>query len=106
MIGVTGGSGEGDNGLFPGGVFGLGWIKGTATFDEVIMPCEWPLGDTATGSMTLMGMSAAVGLELSASAVHLTVGNFMAWDWFGAGGLHIWIAGVENEGSELIDTVK
>ena len=86
-------SGEGDNGLFPGGVFGLGWIKGTATFDEVIMPCEWPLGDTTTGSMTFMGMSAAAGLALSASAVHLTAGNFMAWDWFGAGGLHIWIAG-------------
>ncbi len=86
-------SGDGDNGLFPGGVFGLGWIKGTAMFDEVIMPCEWPLGDTATGSMTFMGMSAAAKLAISASAVILTVGNFMASEWFGAGGLHIWIAG-------------
>lgn len=57
------------------------------------VPARILLNEVETGVMTFMGISGAAWVKVSASAVMLQIGRFSGWQWFGAGGIHVFGAG-------------
>ena len=84
-------SGEGHQWI-PGGGMAAGWIKGAISIN-MDAPCEWPAQENEEGTIGWVGVGGSIGTRASFSWAAGRVGSLMGTDWFGIGGINIFVGG-------------
>ena len=85
------GVGEGHRWI-PGGGMAVGWVKGSVSID-IYAPCEWPVRENDIGVIAWVGVGGSAFLPVNLTWTSGNVGTLRGSDWFGIGGVNVFVGG-------------